>query len=188
MYILLETFAFAVIFAPFFFLLWKMKFYSFRKTALCFIFSIYLSAIYILVGMPTVQFIRFDVNLNLIPFAGMIADLKNSMLNILLFVPLGFLLPLLWKKYRQMKNTLCFGLGTTVAIELLQLLTFRATDINDVITNFLGTVIGYLIFKAIGKTFKPCEKDSDVYWLVFIVAAIMFFIQPLVESLVCMVI
>lgn len=183
--ILTETSAAAVILIPVFLLLWKVKFRDFRKTALYAVFAIYLSAVYFLVGMPTIQFHTFDLNLNLIPFIGMIADLKNEIRNVFLFIPLGLFLPLLWKKYRKWKNTLLFGFGMTLSIELLQLFTYRATDINDILTNTLGTLIGYLIFKVILKKVPAVVntvRKNDVFFIIFLVAAVMFFLQPYVVS------
>lgn len=186
MYILIEVFASAVVLIPIFLLLWKVKFHNFNRTVLYTIFAIYLSAVYHLVGLPTIQFLEFDVNLNLIPVVGMIEDLKNTALNVILFVPLGVMLPFLWKKYRAMKSTLLFGFGMTLTIELLQLLTFRATDINDIIANTLGTIIGYFIFAVMAKIFPAitniAKKKNEVYFILSIVILVMFFVQPYITS------
>lgn len=184
-YILVETLSSAILLIPIFLLLWKVKFHDLGKTAFYTVFAVYLSAVYFLTGLPTVRFFRFDVSLNLIPFAGMAADLKNEIKNVLLFIPLGILLPLLWEKYRTIKDTLLFGLGMTLAIELLQLFTYRATDINDIITNFLGTVIGYFLFAILQKkvpSVVKAGKRNDVFLIVVIVFAVMFFVQPLIVS------
>lgn len=181
-YILLELFIGAVIIVPIFLLLWKIKFHNFQQTVRYTVFAVYLSAVYYLVGLPTVQFATLEVNLNLIPFVGMIEDLKNEILNIVLFIPLGTLLPLLWEKYRSMMNTLCFGLGMTIAVELLQIFTYRATDINDVITNFLGTLIGYLIFKVLFKKAPNGHRTSDISLIFAVVCVVMFLVQPYIMS------
>ncbi len=149
-------------------------------------FAIYLAAVYSLVGLPTILFTTFEVTLNLVPFVGMIADYKNALLNVLLFVPLGFFLPLLWSKFSTQKHTLLFGLGMTVSIELLQLLTYRVTDVDDVITNFLGTWLGYLLFKVFGgffrKILKPQQRTEDLWLILGIVAAVMYFLHPIIAS------
>ena len=158
-----------------------------RKRALYILFSLYLAAVYHIVGLPTVQFLTFDATLVLIPFLPMAEDLRNSVLNILLFIPLGFFLPLLWRKYRRMSETLLVGFCTTLAIELGQLLTYRATDINDIITNFAGCWLGYLLFRFVyllsGKRLRPNGKQNDL-WLTYLgVAVVMFFLQPPLASL-----
>lgn len=152
-----------LILAPVYLILNKAYFHNARKSFFYFLFSCYLSVVYVLVGMPNVTYIRPEVNLNLLPFIGMIDDWKNGILNILLFIPLGMMMPILWNSFRAQKNTLLFGFGTSLAIELLQMLTFRATDVNDLITNTLGAYLGFLCtnfllqkkpIKAVGKTTK----------------------------------
>jgi glycopeptide antibiotics resistance protein len=113
------------------------------------VFATYLSAVYLFVGMPTLQFMRFDVSLTLVPFLPMVDDIKNTILNIFLFVPLGVILPFLWKKYNSAKAVLLFGFFLSLSIELLQILTYRATDINDILANTLGSVLGYFLFSII---------------------------------------
>ena len=187
-YLLIEMFSALAVLIPVFMLLGKFKFHDFPKITLYFVFAVYLAAAYHLVGLPTSQFFTFDVNLNLIPFAGMIDDFKNTCLNVLLFVPLGFFLPMLWTKYRRMGNTLLFGLCMTIGIELLQLLTLRATDINDVITNFLGTWLGYCLFvlvkKYIPKTVQTDNQTRNLAWIFAAVIVVMFFVQPWITSLI----
>ena len=133
---------------PVFSVLNKTRFHSIKRTMLCYIFATYLAAVYLFVGMPTLQFMRFDLSLTLTPFLPMIADFKNTILNIILFIPLGIMLPFLWKKYNTLSETLIFGFSMSLAIELLQILTYRATDINDLIANTVGAVLGYLIFRT----------------------------------------
>ena len=181
---LLEVIAAAAVLVPVFLILGKLRFHSREKTVLYLAAAIYFAAVYNLVGLPTVQFLRFDVNLNLIPFRGMIADMKNCILNVLLFVPLGFLLPLLWERFERVTATLRFGLLMTVSVELLQMLTLRATDINDVITNFAGTLVGYGLFRlGEGKLWHRQKGSGGDLWLILgIVAATMFFVQPCIFS------
>lgn len=61
--------------------------------------------------------------------------------NIVLFVPLGFLLPTAWRSLRWWQSDL-ICLGTTCAVELVQPLIGRAGDLDDVIANALGGIIG----------------------------------------------
>lgn len=59
--------------------------------------------------------------------------------NILLFIPIGFLLPLSIKK-----NSLFWGIGFSILIEMVQLVTHRGTcETDDVISNTFGILIGY---------------------------------------------
>lgn len=111
------------------------------------------------VGIPTLsEYIRlsrlgeafFNPNINLIPFSDGFS--LSFILNIFLFVPLGFLCPLISKSYQCVKNTLLIGCGLSFSIEIVQLFTlYRATDINDLITNIVGTLIGYFCFRFFEK-------------------------------------
>lgn len=64
--------------------------------------------------------------------------------NMLMLIPFGFLAPLLWEKLRHMR-VLPVGLGFILAVELLQPLTGRSFDIDDIFLNFLGVLVGALI-------------------------------------------
>lgn len=155
-----------------------------RKSALYCLFCLYMATVFSLVGIPNVTYFRPEVNLNLIPFLGIVEDLKNSVLNVALFVPLGFLLPMLWRRFRQMRSAVIFGAGLSLTVELLQLLTFRATDVNDLITNSFGTAIGFLLAKGIGGKFEPAQaKSGDVYVLCVLSFAVMFFLHPILSPI-----
>ena len=178
-----------LIFLPVYFLLNRIYFRSAGKSILCFLFSCYLCVVSVLVGLPTVTYIRPEVNLNLIPFAGMIDDLKNSILNVLLFVPLGIMLPLLWKNYRTPKNTVLFGFGMSLTIELLQMLTFRATDINDLITNTAGAFLGHLCFMVSLRRFPAPKKIAhttkagELVLILISVSLVLFFVYPFISAM-----
>ena len=173
-----------LILAPVYLALNKVYFHNIGKSFCYFLFSCYLSVVYVLVGMPNVTYIRPEVNLNLLPFIGMIDDWKNGILNILLFVPLGMMMPILWNSFRTQKNALLFGFGTSLAIELLQMLTFRATDVNDLITNTLGAYLGFLCtnFLLQKKPIKAVGKNNETAIVVSVVLLVMFFVYPFVSS------
>lgn len=98
-------------------------------------------------------------NINFLPFSRGIS--VTFYLNIIMCVPLGFLLPLIWKDYRKIYKTTIAGLGFSLLIELSQLITTRATDIDDLIANTIGTVIGYLIWKVFSKIFNKDKNGID---------------------------
>lgn len=178
----------AVLLIPIYWFLNRVYFHSAGKSIGYCLFSCYLSAVYVLVGMPNVTYIRMELNLNLLPIIGMIEDWKNSILNVLLFVPLGLMLPLLWRKFRTVKSTVLFGFLMSLAIEVLQIFTFRATDVNDLITNTLGTLLGCLCADFLQKKFPRSvraieEEDTREVGIVLgITLFIMFFVYPLVSA------
>ena len=174
----------AMLLIPVYWILNKIYFHNARKSIFYYLFSCYLSVVYVLVGLPNVTYIRPELNLNLLPIIGMIDDWKNSVLNVLLFVPLGVMLPLLWNKFRTQKNTLLSGFGISLAIELLQILTFRATDVNDLITNTLGAYFGFLCAKAFLQKHSPAGKyeTHELVIVLCIVLLVMFFVYPFVSA------
>ena len=70
--------------------------------------------------------------------------LEGAGLNILLFVPFGYLLPLLWKRVdRWWKVVLC-GFVLSLLIELTQLVTHLGMfDLDDLMNNSLGAFLGW---------------------------------------------
>lgn len=181
-----EIIAASVILIPLLLLYHKMFFHDIKRTFAYIIFVLYLASMCSLVGFPNIMGIKIVYSFNFIPFAGIWSDISNSYLNVLLFVPLGILVPCLWSSYRKIMRTLLLGFITSLGIEILQIFTIRATDINDLITNVTGTVIGYLIGRVLIKKIPQLDelgcKEHELYFLYGTVAVEMFFIQPLVYT------
>ncbi|MBK1813149.1 VanZ family protein [Clostridium sp. YIM B02505] len=69
---------------------------------------------------------------------------RYIILNILMFVPLGFMLPMTFIKCRKWYMTYFIGFLCTVAIEIIQLVTGRGVfELDDMFNNTLGCMIGY---------------------------------------------
>ncbi len=87
----------------------------------------------------------------------------NVLLNVAMFGPFGFLLPLLGKRFRKWYVTVPAGFGASLAIELIQLAMGRGIcDVDDLFCNTLGAAIGYFIILTVlsvlnekGKRAKP---------------------------------
>ena len=68
--------------------------------------------------------------------------------NIIMLIPLGFFLPVLWKSLQKWWKTWMMTLGIMLAVEVAQLFTLRGSfDVDDLILNLLGAAIGYLIYR-----------------------------------------
>ena len=108
--------------------------------------------------------IYLDSSVNLIPFKTIIGyakDLFNSLLdtstiffnlfgNLVCLMPLALFIPLLFKKIDNTKKFMISILCVTLAIELLQLITFTGScDIDDIILNTLGALIAYKILSIV---------------------------------------
>lgn len=67
--------------------------------------------------------------------------------NIILFIPFGFFLPSLSKTLRKFHWCILLGLLGSFAIEGIQFITKRGySELDDILNNFAGTIIGYLFF------------------------------------------
>lgn len=186
-FMLIDAAIAAVMFVPLFFYLNHRCFHSRRRSLWYFLLAVYLSGVYAIVGLPDICYIRLDLHFNIVPFAYMFSDYKNSLLNVLLFVPLGFFLPVFGKRYANLLWTVLFGFCFSLAIELMQIFTFRATDINDLMTNTFGAAIGWCIGRFFIHFFPgyPLEERSRHIRLTFMVSFIvMFFLHPVISRIV----
>lgn len=86
-----------------------------------------------------------------------VVSLINLVGNSFLFSPIGIVLPLLYKKFDSFKIIFLTGLMTTLSIEFIQIFIKRSVDIDDIILNTIGVIIGYILYK-IFKKFKFFRK------------------------------
>lgn len=76
--------------------------------------------------------------------------------NVLLFIPCGFLCSWNFEWAKKLWKCSLFGAAVSFGIEYLQLVTGRGFfQIDDILTNILGTVIGCLLFKAVSAFHRP---------------------------------
>ncbi len=66
--------------------------------------------------------------------------------NIVMFVPWGFGLPLLWRRYQSFFKVMLMCLALPFFIEFCQLFIGRSVDIDDIILNFTGGMLGGLLY------------------------------------------
>lgn len=84
--------------------------------------------------------------------------LSQPMLNIIMFVPLGILLPFAFpKRVNRLYKAAAVIFATTVLIELIQYFIGRAADIDDVIANFTGGIAGYALCALLCAAFSKRE-------------------------------
>ncbi|MCU4770492.1 VanZ family protein [Bacillus toyonensis] len=193
----LYTYFFTIIFC----IVFQIGFYfktkrtiSIRHFLWVYMFLFYLSLVYGVTQIATVWDIsRYEtwirvsqINLTLFDTAGS----TTYLLNILLFMPLGFLLPTIWPQFRKMKNTIYAGFFFSLAIELSQLLNNRITDIDDLFTNTLGAIVGYVLYRVLFKLIDKREGEKldtntslviqyeAVFYLVFSLVGVMLIYYP----------
>lgn len=87
---------------------------------------------------------------------------RNIILNILMFVPLGILLPLMFKKCEKFWVTYSIGFLSTLFLEILQFITRRGIfEIDDIFNNTLGCIIGYGIAYIILLCIKNKSEKTN---------------------------
>jgi glycopeptide antibiotics resistance protein len=129
-----------------------------RLTTLLFI--IYLMALcWILLLKLGVRFSYMgERRTNLVPFNEPFILSSENILNVVIFVPLGVYVGILFEKPLFGKK-LFFIFSLSLLVEGLQyILRVGAFDITDIITNTLGGIIGLMIFKGLEKAFNDHGK------------------------------
>ena len=114
-----------------------------------FIFCYYLIGILTMTGIGKLQ--EFSPRFVLIPFLDMISGPVDTVLNVFLFIPLGFFLALMYREYNHIIKIAFTGMLLSFAIEVIQMFGRGATDINDLITNTAGACLGYCLYKLLSK-------------------------------------
>jgi len=91
---------------------------------------------------------RFGASIILINLAG----------NVLAFMPLGFLLPLVYKQADRLMVITGITLLTSISAEVCQLIfNVGGLDIDDVLLNTLGGVLGYLCYRFSARCLKEVK-------------------------------
>ena len=142
---------------------------NYKKESLYLIFVCYIVGLFNLVLVPRnfwdIIWYNIFYNFNENPFAG-IFDFSYNFIptiykiiigeytldswgkamivgNFLMFIPMGIMLPLVFKNINK-KNIFVIAILITLSIEILQPIVGRSFDIDDIIMNFIGSIIGYL--------------------------------------------
>ena len=106
----------------------------------------------------------------------------------MLFVPLGFFLPLLYQGFASIRRAAGTGFLFSLSIELIQMFDMGTTDINDLITNTAGCCLGYGLYllasKATRTDFLQHFQSTGIrelreIWFFWVYAfAVMVTVQP----------
>ena len=80
--------------------------------------------------------------------------LLNLVGNLVLFIPLGFLLPWIWRWWQAFWKHILLMAGLIMAVELLQWITGLGwCDVDDLLLNLVGTSLGYCLWRLFaGRT------------------------------------
>jgi glycopeptide antibiotics resistance protein len=145
----------------------KTKFLNHRETLIIVLF-IYVMGLISVTLLPFYSHVSIKPTANLIPVFNTIKDIStipvtmktfmikfwiiNIFGNLILLAPLAAIAPMIFKKFRNFKATAILCLLVSVSIEFLQYLSmfcgnYRSVDIDDIILNTLGSMIGFGIYK-----------------------------------------
>lgn len=109
-------------------------------------------------GAWGVNLVPFRTIRNYIKYSGFLHTMINIFGNIIIFVPFGILLAEIFPKTRNILKILGITFATSFFVEFIQFFIGRSVDIDDLILNLLGSVIGYFIWKKIIR-FKFAKKN-----------------------------
>lgn len=116
-----------------------------------------------LLGIINVVPIKETINTFMHSETGMRNSLRNVIGNILVFMPLGFFIPLLFEKFNNLKKVLKVGCLSSLAIELSQLFVgSNVCDIDDVIYNTLGALAGFICYKTFETIIKKVNLKNKL--------------------------
>ena len=78
---------------------------------------------------------------------GLFAVFCNLAGNVIGFIPFGKILPVIWRKTGTFFRIMLLGFEFSLCVEIIQLVwKVGSFDVDDLILNTLGSVIGYLLF------------------------------------------
>ena len=121
------------------------------RILLSFVFCFYLIGVLTMTGICIRA--SFSPRIVIIPFVDMIRGPVDTALNVLLFIPMGFFLALLYERFDSIGKVAAAGFLLSLSVELVQMFGFGATDINDLITNVLGSCLGYGVYTVLCRIF-----------------------------------
>lgn len=147
----------------FFLILTKWKRLKLKNKILYTLMYIYIVLVIRVTLMPFITNIPFIFNHPYIPMRlEPYYDLTNNIsgakveviLNIIMMMPFGFLLPLV--KEKKFSNVVLYTFLFSLGIEVIQPLIngSRTSDITDLINNTLGGIIGYIIYRILKSIIK----------------------------------
>jgi glycopeptide antibiotics resistance protein len=129
---------------------------------------------YYFFALPDEGFLKvLKMNANFIPFRNTMeyltgADrynmsiiIDNTLGNVLIFLPLGFFLPLLFRRYGKLSKIIVDSMVISFAIETLQIgQRVGQFDVDDIILNTFGSVLGFLAFKLMKQLLAMFKGSS----------------------------
>ena len=106
--------------------------------------------------IPFREIRRFIVYADLL---GPMAVISNLFGNIVIFMPFGFLVPILGRKKRNFWFTSLLSFALSLAVECIQLVARTGCfDVDDIFLNTIGGMLGYLVYALVQR---KRDRDAD---------------------------
>lgn len=148
------------------------------KELLSFVFVIYVLCLFYVVTFQDVGWSKS----NFIPFKEMFRYsigsrlfIKNVIGNIIMFIPYGFFASY-FLDLKKTKSMTLMALLVSASIEITQLVIGRVFDIDDIILNTIGGIIGFYLYKSldfINEHLPNFLKNQIVYNILIIIFVIL---------------
>ncbi len=98
---------------------------------------------------------------------------KNVLGNMIMIFPFGLFVSY-YLKVENIKLPLLLTLIASISIELVQLAIGRVFDVDDIILNCLGGILGYFIYKIIKRIGEKLPKFCRKEWFLNILSIMVF--------------
>ncbi len=141
----------------------KIKFDVFKELFM-FCFIIYIMCLFYVVTFQDIDS-KLISGYNLVPFREMFRYkigsrlfFKNVIGNLIMFVPFGFFTSYIMRP-AKLKYVFIITIIISFTIEITQTQIGRVFDIDDVLLNILGGILGFLIFNILYKIYKKMFGD-----------------------------
>lgn len=102
-------------------------------------------------GLWGVNIYPFKTINSYIKHSGIFHTFLNICGNIVIFMPLTFLISCIYKKVQKFSKIFLYSFLTSFFIEFVQFFVGRAVDIDDIILNIVGGILGYVLFLILKK-------------------------------------
>lgn len=115
----------------------------------------------ILEGLDSANFTLFRTIHMYIVYADRLNSFENLAGNVVVFMPFGMFLPWIWRRFRNFADTFLAAFLFSMSIEIFQLFSaFGAFDVDDILLNCAGSIVGYLIYMTGERISILLTKDN----------------------------
>lgn len=153
------------------------------KELTCLLFVIYILSLFYIVTfqddnfgtsnfMPFKEIMRYNINSKLF--------IKNILGNILLYMPFSFFIAV-YIDSKKIYPTIILTFITSLSVELVQLAIGRVFDIDDILLNLVGGILGAFVFIFLDKLRDKLPKIFNKEWflnlimIILLLSAIIYF-------------